>query len=178
MRVCKIIINHISTTIYLYAVSKSVDILKYSKVVFFFLWVFFPRYWRFTVQQGRKDDHIFFFFTTFYHSEIFRHLHSLFISIKLISILKLRCLKHKHMLTIFFSLRIFRYIFLCSQLKQKLLIWFKNIRIKLLTKFRMLKRPLQCSCQTQLNVQIWTFKRDHCSVYIKRNIRPWNEFWN
>ena len=30
----------------------------------------------------------------------------------------------------------------------------------------MLKRPLQCSCQTQLNVQIQTFKRDHCSVHI------------
>ena len=40
----------------------------------------------------------------------------------------------------------------------------------------MLKRPLQCSCQTQLNVQIRIFKRDHCSVHIKRNFRPWNEF--
>ena len=51
-----------------------------------------------------------------------------------------------------------------------------NIRIKLFTRFRMLKRPLQCSCQTQLNVQIRTFKKDHCGVHIKRNIRPGNEF--
>ena len=162
----------------MHTVSKSVDILKYSKVFFFSIWVFFPRYWRLTVQQGRKDDHIFFFFTTSNHSKIFRHLHSFFISIKLISILKFICLKNKHTLRIFFSLRILRYLFLCSQLKQKLLIWFLNMRNKLLTRFRMLKRPLQCSCQTQLNVQIWTFKRDHCSVHIKSNIRPWNDFWN
>ena len=58
-----------------------------------------------------------------------------------------------------------------------MLIWFSSMRIKLLTIFRMLTRPLQCSCQIQLNVQIRIFKRDHCSVYIKRNIRPWNVVW-
>ena len=47
----------------------------------------------------------------------------------------------------------------------------QNIKIKLLTRFRMLKRPLQRSFQTQFNAQIQTFKRDHCSVHIKRNIR-------
>ena len=31
----------------------------------------------------------------------------------------------------------------------------------------MLIRPLQCSCQTQLNVQIRTFKRDYCSAHIE-----------
>ena len=36
----------------------------------------------------------------------------------------------------------------------------------------MLKRPLQCSCQTKLNVQIQTCKRDHCSAHIKCNVRP------
>ena len=30
----------------------------------------------------------------------------------------------------------------------------------------MLKRSLQCSYQTQLNVQIRIFKRDHCMVHI------------
>ena len=39
----------------------------------------------------------------------------------------------------------------------------------------MLKRPLQYSCQAQLNVQIRTLKREHCSVHIKRNIRSSNE---
>ena len=58
-----------------------------------------------------------------------------------------------------------------------MLIWFSSMRIKLLTIFRMSTRPLQCSCQIQLNVQIRIFKRDHCSVYIKRNIRPWNVVW-
>ena len=40
----------------------------------------------------------------------------------------------------------------------------------------MLKKSLQCSCQTQLNVRIRIFKRDHCSVHVKGNIRPLNEF--
>ena len=30
----------------------------------------------------------------------------------------------------------------------------------------MLKRLLQCLCQTQLNAQIRIFKRDHCSFHI------------
>ena len=98
--------------------------LSIRKYFFFSIWASFLRYWQFTVQQVRKDDHIFFFFTTSNHSKIFRHLHSFFISIKLVSILKLRCLKNKHILRIFFSLRIFRYLFLCSQVKQKVLIWF------------------------------------------------------
>ena len=29
----------------------------------------------------------------------------------------------------------------------------------------MVKRTVQCSCQTQLNVQIRIFKRDYCSVH-------------
>ena len=33
----------------------------------------------------------------------------------------------------------------------------------------MLKRPLHCSCQTQLNVQIRTFKRDH-AVFISNTV--------
>ena len=31
----------------------------------------------------------------------------------------------------------------------------------------MLKRPLQCLCRTQLNIQIRIFKRDHWSLHIK-----------
>ena len=100
-----------------------------------------------------------------------------FISMNLISIFQLRCLKkNKHILSIFSSLNFFnRFHFFPNQLyrivshKQIL----TNIRIKLI-----LKRPLQCSCQTQLNVQIWTYERDYCSVHIKRNIRPWNGFRN
>ena len=125
--------------------------LSIRKYFFFSIWASFLRYWQFTVQQVRKDDHIFFFFTTSYHSKIFRHLYSFFISI-----LKLRCLKNKHVLRIFFSFRIFRYLFLCSQLKQKLLIWFQSIRIKLLTRFRMLRDHY--SVHVKLN---WMFKLEH-----------------
>ena len=63
----------------------------------------------------------------------------------------------------------FRYLFLFSQLKQKILIWFVNIRIKLLARFGILKRPLQCSCQTQQNVQIRTFK-ETIAVFISNAI--------
>ena len=108
-------------------------------------------------------------------------LHSFFKSIKLIGILKLGYLKNKHILSIFPASEFFnRFHFFPNQkyriLSHKQIL--TNIRITLVTRFRILKTRYQCSCQTQLNVQIWTFKRDHCSVHIKRNTRPWNEFWN
>ena len=79
-----------------------------------------------------------------------------FISIKLISILRLRCLKNKHILSIFSSIKIFLIAFISSQIKCKEILI--NIRIKLVTRFRMLKRPLQCSCQMQYQTMKWVLK--------------------
>ena len=52
------------------------------------------------------------FMTRNLRKEIYTRSTLFFISMKLISILKLRCLKNKHILSIFSSLRIFKYLFL------------------------------------------------------------------
>ena len=68
---------------------------------------------------------------------------------------------HMHILSIFSSLRIFLIASILPKASVKNSITQINsnkIRIKLLTRFGMLKRTLQCSCQTQRNLQIQTFK--------------------